>query len=114
MAQEGSLTKQRSDCLRALWRARHGHRSMSLAPVPRFLGSGRTAGHLVAPRAEAQSFAFCSACRRLRRVRSCWDQKVAAGLFLLVGGSLTRELELGSPAGAPDGAWVKAASGWGR
>src|SRR5882762_8943428 len=100
MAQEGNLIKQRSNCLGALWRARHGDRSMSLAPVPRFLGSGfsslaRGGPPVISPsrgrRFTREHFAQLVegsvACARVGRKRS------AAGLFLLVGGSLTLELE---------------------
>jgi len=109
--------EQRSNGLGALWRARHGHRSMSLAPVPRPLGSGSpllarggppvissSRGRRFTREHFAQPVEGSVACARVGTKRS------AAGLFLLVGGSLTRELERGSPAGAPDGAWVKAAS----
>src|SRR6266850_1267082 len=88
----GSLTKQRSNCLGALWRARNGNRAMSRAQAHRLLGSGspslaRGGPPVISPSRGrrftrehfAQPVERSVACARVGTKRS------AAGLFLLVG-----------------------------
>src|SRR5437879_6576539 len=115
MAQEGNLIKQKVQLLGstlagAPWSSLHvscACTQISRLRIPR-TRSGRSAGHLVEPWVAVHSRAFRSACRRLRRVRPrVGTNRSAAGLFFLVGGSLTRELERGSPNRGPDGARVK-------
>src|ERR1700730_1967585 len=75
-----------------------------------FIRSGRTAGHLVEPWPAVPREHFAQLVEGSVACARVGTKVSAAGLFLLVGGSLTRELERGSAARVPDGAWVKAAS----
>jgi len=99
--------EQRSNGLGALWRARHGHRAMSRAPVHRLLGSGSPSlargGPPVISPSRGRRFTREHFAQLVEGSVACpgWDQKVG-GEAVLVGRRLAhRELERGSRAGAP-------------